>query len=444
MPPPFDVLIVGAGAAGLAAARDLSGGGRRVCVIEARHRIGGRVHTLHLPDLPLPVELGAEFIHGEAEASLSIVDAAALQVYELPDNHWWSRDGAWTMEDDFWEKIQRVRSRIRPSARDRSFGDFLKSIKIDPHLRDLAWNFVEGYHAAHADRISTQAMATSDEEQEDPGGNKQFRIASGYDSLFEWLRSGLDPTRSSLLLGTTVTAVTWSRSGVSVTCRAGKLERTIRARRALITIPIGVWKAPDGQEGGIRFDPPLTSKERAIEKIEVGHVVKIAFHFRERFWDERGFLEARVKNAKDRERGTPLNFVHSHDRFMPTWWTMAPARAPLLIGWAGGHAADALLAERAAMIDRAIDAMSEAFGVRRKQIETLLVGTHSHDWQADPFSRGAYSYAGVGGKNAHDALAKPLNGVLFFAGEATTGEETGTVAGAISTGRRAAREILRA
>jgi monoamine oxidase len=443
VPAQFDVLIVGAGAAGLAAARDLSGAGKRVFIAEARHRIGGRIHTLHLSDLPLPVELGAEFIHGEAETSFAIVEAAALHVYQLPDNHWMVRNGAWEIIEDFWARMNRVRARIRPAKRDRSFADFLKSQKLDPRTRELARNYVEGYHAAHADRMSSQALTTSDEEQEDPGGNKQFRIASGYDSLLAWLRSGLDPSRSSLLLGTTVTSIGWSKSGVSATCRTGKQERTIRARRALITIPIGVWKAPAEQEGAIRFDPQLTSKQNALDTIEVGHVVKIAFHFRERFWDDDDFLESRIRK-QDRQQHTPLNFVHSDNRFMPTWWTMAPARAPILTGWAGGHAADALLAEgSASMVDRALDSMAETFGVRRRQLDSQLIATHSHNWQADPFSRGAYSYAAVGGKDSHDALAKPLNGVLFFAGEATSGDETGTVAGAIATGHRAAKEILR-
>ena len=443
MPAPYDVLIIGAGAAGLAAARELAGAGRRVCVVEARDRIGGRIHTLHLPDLPLPIELGAEFIHGEAEETFSIVEAAALHVYELPDNHWWSDDGAWRLVDDFWGQMDQVRARIRPSKRDRSFAEFLRSQKLDARLRELACSFVEGYHAAHADRMSTQALAGSDSEQDDPNGNKQFRIASGYDALLSWLRSGLHPDRTQLLLGTVATRVAWSKSGVAVDCRRGKLEQTIRARRALITIPIGVWKAPGEQEGTIRFDPPLKAKERAIANIEVGHVVKIAFHFRERFWDRSDFVASRAE-SKDWQRGTPLNFVHTNSGFMPTWWTMAPARAPILIGWAGGHAADAMLAEGSgAMIDRAVDAMASAFRMRRRELDALLVATHTHDWQADPFSRGAYSYAGVGGVNAHGALARPIGGVLFFAGEATSGDQTGTVAGAIETGRRAAREISR-
>lgn len=110
----YDVIVIGAGAAGLAAARVLSGAGKRVCLLEARDRIGGRISTLHLPDLPLPIELGAEFIHGESTTTLPIVDAAGLAAVELPSNHWWSRDGSWERADNFMSQIETVRAKIGP------------------------------------------------------------------------------------------------------------------------------------------------------------------------------------------------------------------------------------------------------------------------------------------------------------------------------------------
>jgi monoamine oxidase len=103
-----------------------------------------------------------------------------------------------------------------------------------------------------------------------------------------------------------------------------------------------------------------------------------------------------------------------------------------------------MLAEgREGRVERGLEVMSETFGAKRKTIDALLVAAHTHDWQADPFSRGAYSYAGVGGSGAHDALAKPIRNTLFFAGEATSGDQTGTVAGAMASGKRAARSLLR-
>jgi monoamine oxidase len=410
----YDVIVIGAGAAGLSAARALSGARKRVCLLEARPRVGGRIHTLHLPDLPLPIELGAEFVHGESDTTFSIIDAAALIAVTLPDDHWWTDRGERT-RIDFWEEINKVRAKIGNLRRDVSFAEFLRRRRdLTPRLRELACTFVEGYHASHADRISTQVLRFADEEQE--GENQQFRIANGQDALIAWLRAGLDPQSCHLFLGTAAKRVQWSANRVDVQTETQRF----RAKALLVTIPIGVWKA-----GAIEFAPPLREKERALEKLEAGHVVKIAFRFLERFWDN-------------------INFLHSNDRFMPTWWTSAPVRAPVLTGWAGGHAADALLAEGSeAMIDRALDSMAAAWKTPRKQLDALLAGTFTHDWQADPFSRCAYSYAAVGGANAHAALAKPIGKTLFFAGEATSSDQTGTVAGAIESGTRAARELLR-
>ncbi|HEY3054093.1 MAG TPA: NAD(P)/FAD-dependent oxidoreductase [Thermoanaerobaculia bacterium] len=428
----FDAIVIGAGVAGLAAARELSGARKRVCVVEARERTGGRIHTLHVPDLPLPIELGAEFIHGEARDTFSIVEAAALIACQLPENHLWSRGGKWETVHDIWELMDDVRAQIRSLRRDISFADFLRTRRsIPPRVREMARAFVEGYHAAHADRISALSLRASDDEGKEWGGNTQFRILDGYDAVTEWLRAGLDPERTDLRLGTAARQVTWRVGEVAIDCVRGQHEQTVRSKSAIITIPIGVWKAPHEQEGAIRFDPALNEKMRALAKLEIGHVVKIMFRFRERFWEE-GWAE------------TPPNFFHSSDRFMPTWWTAAPVRAPILTGWAGGHDADALLAEGdEAMIDRALDALAKAFGVRRRRIDDLLAGTYTHNWQSDPFSRGAYSYAGVGGTGAHQALARPIRSTLFFAGEATSSDQTGTVAGAIESGRRAARELLK-
>lgn len=154
----FDTIIIGAGAAGLAAARDLSGAGKRVCILEARERIGGRIWT----------EMGAEFIHGEAVETFAIVEAAALLAYQLPDSHWWSSGRRWSEINDFWGTIDRVRARIPARAHDISFAEFLKRQRaISPHVKRLATTFVEGYHAAHADRISAAALRGSDEEQEE-------------------------------------------------------------------------------------------------------------------------------------------------------------------------------------------------------------------------------------------------------------------------------------
>lgn len=215
----YDVVIIGAGAAGLSAARALSGARKRICLLEARPRIGGRIHTLHLPDLPLPIELGAEFVHGETTTTFSIVDAAALTAAQLPDDHWWIEGGSRRRIDDFWGQIDKVRSKIGALRRDVSFAELLRRRRdLTPRLRELACNFVEGYHASHADRISAQVLRSADEEQE--GENRQFRISNGQDALIAWLRAGLDPEHCDLFAGTVVDA--WSgRRAASPSKRMG-------------------------------------------------------------------------------------------------------------------------------------------------------------------------------------------------------------------------------
>ena len=182
----YDIAIIGAGAAGLSAARVLSGAQKRICLIEARPRIGGRVHSLHFADLPLPIELGAEFIHGEAASTFSIVESAALAVAQLPDDHWWLRGGKCERIADFWGGMDEVRAKIGSLRRDISFAEFLRRRDdLSPDQRELARSFVEGYHAAHADRISAAALRSADEEQEDGSSNRQFRIVNGQDALID-------------------------------------------------------------------------------------------------------------------------------------------------------------------------------------------------------------------------------------------------------------------
>jgi len=291
--------------------------------------------------------------------------------------------------------------------------------------------------------LSAQSLAdeaADGGEEEDIRPDKQFRIANGNDALMQWLRDGLDPDRTQLRLSTVAHVVAWKRGNVSVECHAGDGApvEVSQARAAVITLPVAVLKA-----GALRFAPAIPAKQRAIAGLEVGHVFKIVLRFREAFWEPPEFLKERRGNGDSAGKG--LNFLHAAGVEIPTWWSSLPVRAPLLTGWVGGVVAEALLAEEPlSRLERSLVALSEVLAVPRRELEGQLDAWASHDWRADPFSRGAYSYIGVGGNGAPRALTRPVEGTLFFAGEATNAEEIGTVAGALSSGRRAARELLRA
>ena len=446
-----DVLVLGAGAAGLAAARDLSQAGLRVTVIEARPRIGGRILTRHDPRAPVPLELGAEFVHGEAPETLSIAQAAGLTVVELPDTRELAAAGHFSDLGDLWVDVQRMNRelarRVAKRGKDFPVSEYLDSARLPPLRLRLLTAFVEGFYAAHPERLSAQSLgeeAASDGGGEPSAGERdetQFRILNGGDALMQWLRDGLDPERAAVRLSTVAHAIRWKRGQVTVVCRgsdgaAG--ESTIHARAVVITLPAAVLKA-----GALGFEPGLPAKQRALAGIETGHVLKIVLRFRHAFWENAAFLKERRGNGN--AATGRLNFLHASGAEIPTWWTSLPVRAPLLTGWVGGVAAETLLAEEpGSRLERCLVALSDVMAVPRRELEKDLDAWASHDWRADPFARGAYSYVGVGGSGAPRALGRPVEDTLFFAGEATNGEQIGTVAGALGSGRRAARELLRA
>ena len=432
-----DVAIVGGGAAGLAAAHDLAGSGLSIVLVEARPRLGGRVETLRLPDSAVPVELGAEFIHGEAPETMRIVESARLRAVRIPDVHWrWTPRGV--SSADFWRPIVRVLSRVPRSGRDLSAAAFLRSraARATGRERALVRSFVEGYHAVALDDVSARSIALVPEDAD--FADSQFRILDGQDRVVQWLRAGTDPG-IEWRTDCPVTRIEWSeRGGATLTDAAG---RRVRAKAVLVTVPVGVLQSASGP-GAIRFAPSLPPvKRRAIARLAMGSVVKIVFRFREAFWEREGLMARRRRGKAEDDA---LVFLHAADAAFPTWWTTAPAPSTLLTAWAGGPAADRLRGARVPPVEAALDTLSRLIGVPRRTLDGLVASVDTRDWSADPFARGAYSHARPGGSGAARALGRPIGRVLFFAGEATSPDESGTVAGAIASGRRAAREILAA
>ena len=436
-----DAIVIGAGAAGLAAARQFSRSGLTAIVLEARDRIGGRIFTIHDDNSPVPVELGAEFVHGEPASTLEIVRAARLMLDELPDNHLRSEKGRLLPVDGFWEQMEQMQKDItrvlRRRKADFSLSEYLQRSKLRPEARQMLINFVQGFEAAYPDKISAQSLVPNGGDDSD---SKQFRIANGYDGVMKWLRAALAPDQIELRLNTIATGIRWKRGEVIVECssRAGAELEPFRAKAAVITVPNALLRA-----NAIRFVPELPEKERSVNKIEVGQIFKIVLRFRECFWEKDDFLAKRFH-----KRGSApdsLSFVHCETEDIPVWWTAVPVHAPVITGWAGGPKADLLLAENEiTRVDRTLISLSRVLAVKRKMLDELLHTWAHHDWKSDPFSRGAYSYIGVGGYSAPKALARPIQGTLFFAGEANDVNEMGTVGAAMAEGKRASREVAKA
>ncbi|MCK6477360.1 MAG: FAD-dependent oxidoreductase [Phycisphaerales bacterium] len=439
-----DVLVVGAGAAGLSAAAELSRAGRSVIVLEARDRTGGRIHTVTPPGSPIPIELGAEFVHGWAEPTWSIIRRAGLVAYDVPFEHLERRGRSLVRRDRYGQQIAEALRGIDRLKKDVSFAEFLRRKHrrggTRPELDRLAIDFVQGFDAADPELVSTKSLAEEQEGLGDLEAEPQFRLLGGYASLIDSLERSLDPRRARVLVRSPVREIQWRRSMVrAVVARAGAPPRAFTARQAIITLPPSILALPGGSRGGVAFTPDIPSTRAAASRIGAGAVVKAVLLFREAFWER--------SPGPRREGGADLrsaSFLHHPSTAFPTWWTARPIRAPILTGWAGGPKARELSGlSRNRLIDAAIRSAASALLVPRRRIEQQLESIFVTDWLADPWARGAYSYELVGASGAGRKLARPVEGTLFFVGEACdTSGQASTVAGAIASGRLAARRAV--
>jgi len=409
-----DVLIIGAGAAGLAAAQTLRRVGQEVTVLEARDRVGGRILTLADPTFPAPLDLGAEFIHGREAAASPWLREVGVVALEGAGEHLLLRRGEVSASGGVFARAAPLLALGASLDADLSFADLLRhplSETVDADTRELARLLVEGFDAADPEAASSAALA-----HEWQGGTNeegaQFRPLGGYGALVASLRRGL-----AVRLHTVVREVCWGPGETTVTAiRFGEGE-VFRARRVLVTLPLSVM-----QEGAVRFSPSL-GKEGALAGLRMGGVIKVVLLFDTAFW------EARFPGA---------SYFSAPDAPFPTLWTPDPLRLPLLSAWAGGPKAAALsgLGERE-LVGAALESVAAFFGP-----VPAPAAARVYDWQADPYARGAYSYVATGGVGARSRLAAPLGDTLFFAGEATAEGAPGTVHGALESGVRAARELL--
>src|SRR5579875_3065057 len=399
----WDVAVIGAGAAGFAAALELQRHELRVVLIEARDRVGGRAWSFDPPGAPRPAELGVEFIHGRPAATLALLREARIAEVTVSGERWEYRNGRLTRRlEELWAGTDLI-ERARTLEEDESVEAFLQRFAGEPqHARaiEAIRTLVAGFDAADPARASVRAIAEEWAGDASLGAGAS-RPVGGYGALFRALEARLDPEKVHLMLQTIVDEVAWRRGRVRV-----------RATR---------------------FGRPLELTARAaIETIAMGTVVKVVLLFDAPFWETLG-------DERYREAG----FFHVPQGDFPVIWTTAPAHDPVLAAWAGGPAADRLAQlEHDAIVRAALDQVGMLFDP--VAAEKMLRGAYLHDWIRDPFARGAYSYLTVGARPLRKVLSLPVEGTIFFAGEAQgVRGESGTVGGALESGTRAARSVAR-
>ena len=439
------VIVIGGGVAGLAAACQLGRAGIAVHIIEARDRIGGRVLTHFDPDCNCPIEFGAEFIHGKPPETWELLRKAKTEITEVQGD-------AWCVEDDrvspcgFWDDVDQILNQMDDSKPDESFAAFLDrccgspNAKAKQRAKQRAQSYVSGFNAADPALVSVHWLVKEMQAEEKIEGARAFRCRNGYKDLLDVFQQELKTCNVAVHTESVVQQVHWRAGNLKIGIRDKRGDSTLEARRALITLPLSLLKAPVGQPGVIQFTPDLPrQKTEALDRLEMGKVIRVTLRFRERFWDS-------IKPPGARTSLSNMSFLFGQDDWFPTWWTANPSKAPVITGWAPFRSAERLSGKsRSFVVEHALQALSMLLRVSQSDLQNLLGEAHFHDWQADPFSLGAYSYGNVGANEAQQALVEPIQETLYFAGEAadTTGNN-GTVHGAIASGYRAAQQILNA
>ena len=416
----IDVLVIGGGIAGLAAARQLTGAGLRVTLLEARDRLGGRIYTHHAEDFP--VELGAEFVHGRSEEIFGLAAEASVPIVPVEGQYRRKINGNWADAGRLMAKVEKLFEKMPADEPDQPFQQYLDRSNASDEVKRQALRYVEGFHAANPSMISVHSLIRDTRAEEAIDGDRQFRIPGGYDGLVRAMMERIDRTRCEIVMSGTVTEIHWW-PGEAV-ARTANAE--FHAPRAIITVPLGVLKS-----NGIVFSPALPEKQDAMKFLEMGPVIRVTLCFRTKFWEQEPEM-------------ADLSFLFTDHPLFPTWWTSNPLPYPMLTGWAAGHHAIALRGQsQDEMIHAAITALAEIMGVDVPQLQRQMLTAFVHDWQTDIFSCGAYSYTAVGGIDAVRTLAEPVADTLYFSGEATNFDGYGgTVHGAMATGNRAAQEVL--
>jgi monoamine oxidase len=438
------VVIVGGGIAGLAAAAKVAPQGLSVTILEARDRIGGRIFTRHDPASSVPIELGAEFIHGLEPEILEPLQQAHVNINEVDGDSFCVTDGHLS-PCSFFGQVDEILKKMDANAPDESFVAFLERCFPNPknHLaleeaKRRALGYVTGFNAADPALVGVHWLVQEMKAEERAQGDRAFRVVNGYSELIETFRRQLVASGVSLCTRSVVERLRWRPGHAEIALRHPGGSSTLSSRKVLIT-PLGVLKANPGETGAVEFIPALPAQKLdALDRLEMGKVIRVVLRFRHRFWDE---------IIPDREYGKTLedmSFLFSEDEHFPTWWTTIPVKAPVITAWAPFRSAERLSGQSDSFVtDHALSTLSRLLQVSPAKLQQEFESAHFHDWQNDEFSRGAYSYAKVGSDGAQQALAAPLENTLFFAGEATdTGGNNGTVHGAIASGYRAASEIL--
>ena len=420
---PTHFLTVGAGAAGLMVGRALARAGKRVTILEARDRLGGRILALPAEEFGYAAEGGPEFVHGAAPVTRAVMREARLRLLPRRGRRWSKRSGRLVPDDSPLPHAHRFYEALLGVTEDLPVAEFLARHFSDPRFDELRRSIirtVEGYDAADPGRMSTLALREEWMARDD---GEHGRLADGYGAMIDYLARDCRAYGGTLHLGAEIVAIEQTGDGIVARCRDGA---TFEADAAVLSVPLPLL-------GEITL--PGSARERAATAVDIGYgnVVKHLYRFATKWWEGAGGHDF-----------ADLSFVISNAS-VPTWWTQHPAAFPVLTGWYAGPKADRVAAlSEAELIEMGLASLAEIFEVPIDRVRRQLVTARAINWGNDPFARGAYSYATTNSRAAQAALKDPGDGTVFFTGEALyAGPDMGTVEAALASGEETVCTILR-
>ncbi len=409
----YDVVVIGAGIAGLAAARVCAEAGLRVVVLEASARVGGRIRTERVGDVV--IELGAEFVHGQAPELVDLIAEAGLTTYERTGNFLVrSEDGFEVQEDDDDGVLEGLKEY---AGEDCSFAEYVGKLGLGEEELAAEIGYVEGFNAADAREASVIALGRQQVAEDTIDGGRSWRVVEGYDRVPEYVAGRVREAGGEIVFGARVEEVDWRGEVV----RVESYDTCYQARRVIVAIPLGVY-----QGAVVGFKPTARRYDLATGGMRMGNVCRFTMLFKRRLWPEK------------------MSFVMTPELMPRIWWTARPAPMLTLTGWVGGPQAEQFaLLDEGVLEQKMLPVVAKVLGLAEREVQEALAGFYTVDWLAEDGARGAYSWVAVGGAGASAEMCVPLANKVFFAGEHTdVSGHWGTVHGALRSGLRAGAQVL--
>jgi monoamine oxidase len=422
------LIVIGAGAAGLWAAHELSSSGFSVDLLEAAREPGGRIFTCQAKGFSKPVEAGAEFIHGHLPLTLQLAKEAGITLLPVKGKMIRVKNGQWSAEGMATEHWDELMQKMAELKEDLPLAEFLAgSFPGEKYaaLRNSAQGFAEGYDLADIQTVSTRALFKEWQQE----GEEEYRVEGGYRRLVDYLVAACRQKGCRLHMGSAVQTIHWEKGKVKVTTASGNL---FTAGKLLVTVSLGILRAQPvvkpGQSAGLTFIPAISAYIDAAGTLGYGAVIKIILEFTEPFW-----------NQKDKNIG----FIIS-DEEVPTWWTQSDPKSCLLTGWLTGKALiRCRTLSKEGRLASCLQSLASLFALETADLKKMLKASLILDWSSSPYIQGGYSFDTVGGKKAINLLGQPLENTLYFAGEAIyEGPVPATVEAAFSSGQVVAQKII--